>query len=305
MSTKWKEVIALRFVGKRFDDRALDLDAIEELPKFQKLVVKVAKEIWHRQHPERERLPRNFDARLRLSLRDISSGSAVAHLEIPEEQASQEEMFEDRSTIVQHAIELLQSSIMAANQQQLLPEVLPREVIPDLGNWGNFETEDEAIELQVPRKTPVRFDNTCRNRIKSFLTNPYEEVVEIAGEVFEADVKAGRFQVLMPDSTKVTIAFPSEQEQLITSALKDHSTYRLRVKGTGYFDASSALQRVVSVSEMILEPSAQTALSNTGMTSLWDELDAIAGQISEEDWRRVPTDLSENLDKYIYGRKER
>ena len=37
--------------------------------------------------------------------------------------------------------------------------------------------------------------------------------------------------------------------------------------------------------------------------SLWDIIDAIAAEIPEEEWDKIPTDFSENLDKYLYSSK--
>jgi hypothetical protein len=123
------------------------------------------------------------------------------------------------------------------------------------------------------------------------------------GEVFEADVLARRFQILLADHRKISISFTADQEQLITSALKDHKVCQLRATGRGLFSAEGGLVKVVSVDRMTLGEPIQLSIQPS--RSIWDELDDLAGQVPEDEWKKLPKDLSSNLDDYIYGPKRR
>ena len=65
MDGKWKEVTRLTFKGERFRDHALDLQALNELSQFQKIVGETAKTLWRIANPDRERLPSHFEQRQR------------------------------------------------------------------------------------------------------------------------------------------------------------------------------------------------------------------------------------------------
>jgi len=35
--------------------------------------------------------------------------------------------------------------------------------------------------------------------------------------------------------------------------------------------------------------------------TIWDEIELLSRQVSPEEWAKVPPDLSENIDHYLYG----
>src|SRR2546425_11712784 len=94
MPERWKEVVRLAFKGQRFKDHALDLSALDELVQFQKIVTETAKALWLAANPDRERLPKHFEERIRLCLRKIEEGSAVAPLEVYVGEIKQEDLYE-------------------------------------------------------------------------------------------------------------------------------------------------------------------------------------------------------------------
>ena len=66
MSKVQRQLVLHTFKGKRFDDHGLDLDVLPDLFAFKQLLVETAKALWRRAHPDRERLPKNFEDRLKL-----------------------------------------------------------------------------------------------------------------------------------------------------------------------------------------------------------------------------------------------
>lgn len=66
---------SLRFDGARFSGHALDIDCTRELLAYRSLVLECAKEWWKRRHPDRPRLPKNFDSGFRLEFDCVVSGS--------------------------------------------------------------------------------------------------------------------------------------------------------------------------------------------------------------------------------------
>lgn len=63
--------------GGRFEVEGFPLDAMGELANYQRLLFAVAKELWHRKHPDRKAVPKHFEDQFRLGLKVVHEGSAV------------------------------------------------------------------------------------------------------------------------------------------------------------------------------------------------------------------------------------
>ncbi len=128
----------------------------------------------------------------------------------------------------------------------------------------------------------------------------HEDRVDILGEVFEADVRRGRFQMWREENVSVTVFFSPEQEDEVTGALREHRTLRLQVVGRGEFSPQGELLRVSMVEKLHLLPLGDVS-HDPAARPIEDELAELADGIPEEDWNRLPADLSDNLDHYLYG----
>ena len=304
MPGQWKEVVKLAFRGQRFHDHALDLGAIGELGQFQKLVAETAKTLWRAAHPDRERLPKEFQERTRLCLRKIEEGSAVAPLEIFIEGPQQRELFEPEPTEIEEAIGLAHDVFRAAETGRPLPQNFPRSLVSEYERWGQALAQDEAIEVITVGKQPARVTSSSRSRLAAFIEASHEDRVDITGEVLEADVRQGRFQIWLDESTSATVTFSPEQETDVTNALRDHRTLRLRVMGRGEFSAQGELLRIAHVDQLQTQPVGEVPYDATARP-IEDVLTELAAEIPQEDWNRLPPDLTDNLDHYLYGtRKE-
>ena len=299
MSGKWKEVVRLTFKGERFRDHALDLQALNELSQFQKIVVETAKTLWRVTNPDRERLPSHFEQRVRLCLRRIEDGSATAPLEVFIEEKGQTAFWEPEPIEINEAVELAHEVFEAVGADAQLPQRFPRSLLPEYAKWGQTLADDESVELHVPDKKPTRLTLEHKQKLEKFVETPHEGTVEISGEVFEADVKKGRFQLWSSEDTAVTIAFTPEQENQVTTALKEHKTARLSVKGSGEFSPQGKLWRVLHVNELRLTTT-ETHYDQSARP-IEDLLNELAKEIPQEEWDRLPNDLNDNLDHYLYG----
>jgi hypothetical protein len=127
---------------------------------------------------------------------------------------------------------------------------------------------------------------------------------EVTGRVLEADIHRRRFRIWREDGTSVSAPFTEQQEAVVTSALRDHRFTRVRAKGKGEFGRSGQLRRLVRVDSLEAVPfSAQTFDPNA--PRIEDELAAIAAKVPAEEWQKLPDDLLDNLDHYIYGTPKR
>jgi hypothetical protein len=299
MAGKWKEVVRLTFKGERFRDHALDLRALSELSQFQKMMAETAKTLWRAANPYRERLPSHFEEKVRLCLRRIEDGSATAPLEVFMEEKDQTRFWEREPFEIDEAVKLAHEVFEAIGADAQLPERLPRTLLPEYAKWGQSLAEDEEVEMRVSEKKPAYLTLVHRAKLEKLIETPHEDRVEISGEVFEADVKKGRLQLWSGEDTAVSVAFTPEQEAQVTTALKEHKTARMHVKGLGEYSAQGKLFRILQVDELRL--TASMIHYDTSARPIEDLLEELAKEIPKEEWDNLPRDLNDNLDHYLYG----
>ena len=302
MSGEWKEVVRLNFKGERFHDHALDLTALTELSRFQKLIAETARALWRAAHPNRERLPAHFEERTRLCLRRIEEGSATTPLEVYLEEPEGPKLFDaEPFDDLTRAVDVAHRVFTAAEDDTELPEELPRELVPDYAKWGESLQDDEAIEFRPTSQNRVaQVTRACRERLAVRAETPYDDAVEVIGEVFEADVRNRRFQVWLDVGYAISVGFDEEQEADVTTALKDHRSVRLEVRGRGQFLPGGRLQRILQVEELKIVRQHETEFDHSAR-SIEDEIAEITAEIPAEVWEELPGDLTDHLDHYLYG----
>jgi hypothetical protein len=300
MAGRWVEVVRLQFEGTRFRDRALDVDALAELAQFQRIVAETAKALWLANHPERQRLPRRFEARTRLCLRTIESGSAIAPLEVYLDEAEQPEFWGREPVEADDAISLAYDTLSAISKEANLPERFPRQLIAEYAKLGSALHEDEAIQICPPRKRPLPYTRAVRDNLVRLAETPHRDVVTLRGEVQAADVRAKQFRIWLNGGESVAGCFSEDQEEIVTTALRDHRSIRIRVTGVAEYSPDGILMKVVSVGSIQPVPLEQPGF-DFAAPPIEDVLRGIASQVPESEWEELPKDLTSSLDHYIYG----
>lgn len=234
-----------------------------------------------------------------MCLRRIEDGSATAPLEVFIEEQDQTSLWEPEPVEINDAVKLAHEVYEALGSDAPLPERFPRALLPEYARWGQSLGDDEAVEMQVSEKKPAYLTPAHRQKLEKFVETPHEDRVEVSGEVFEADVKKGRFQLWSGEDTAVSVAFTPEQEDQVTTALKEHKTARMFVKGSGEYSPQGKLLRVLEVDELRLTTTERQY--NKSARPIEDLLDELAKEIPQEEWDRLPSDLNDNLDHYLYG----
>ncbi|MEX0718423.1 MAG: hypothetical protein WD066_17645 [Planctomycetaceae bacterium] len=302
MSGKWIEAVRLSFKGARFRDHALDLTALGELAHFQKLIAETAKELWKAAHPTRERLPAHFEERTRLCLRRIQPGSATTPMEVYIEESAELELFEPEPfRDLTNAVDLAYRVYAATAADAELPDELPREMVADYARWGETLAADEAIEIRpVGRERGVLITDEVRRRLAARIDKPYEDPVDLVGDVLEANVRQGKCQLWPDGGHAVTVSFTESQEAEVTTALKEHKSLKLRVRGRGEFLPGGRLQRIFDVDQLSIVAPAQADYDRSARP-IEDVIAEIVADVPPEVWEALPEDLSDNLDHYLYG----
>src|SRR5882672_9728010 len=79
----WKKLMSWTFKGSRFDDHGVALEDLGTLSHLRELLVETAADLWKKENPDYERLPKGFEHEIQLKLFDIGVGSAVADIYYP------------------------------------------------------------------------------------------------------------------------------------------------------------------------------------------------------------------------------
>jgi hypothetical protein len=305
-STK-KLLTTIRFEGPRFEDHGLDLDVLSELSAYKKLILETAKEVWRADHPERERLPRGFEESFSVKMYGINPGSAAVDLtRIRTDSDDQLEIpFEQEDSFDKAAV-LLEESMTAMASDTNLPDAFPQNIIPMFKDLGSTLRDDESIIAKSPNRTsPSQYDRTVRERFINWQDPTYEDEIDLVGEVRKADLDGCSFSIRLQDGKKVEGRFSSDQERVVINALQDHDTTHLRLVGRGTFNRQSgALQRIITVDDLTPIPATGIEYDETERP-IWEIAQEIGAEVPDEEWSKVPRDMAENLDHYLYGTPKR
>ena len=133
----------------------------------------------------------------------------------------------------------------------------------------------------------------------AFCAAGYTDVIDYTGEVRAVDL-GGSFVLRLGDGTKLPGRFSSEQEALVTEALRDHESRRLRVKGKAEFLPDGKVKGIAAISELTIHPVGEIVF-DPNARPIWEIIEEIGKSVPAEEWAKVPTDVAKNLDHYLYG----
>jgi len=128
--------------------------------------------------------------------------------------------------------------------------------------------------------------------------------VDVAGEVLEADLRQRHFQLWLTKSIHVSASFSESQEGEVTTALRDHNQVRMKVKGRGEMSPQGKLLKITRVDEITIQPVGELPFDRAARP-IEDVITELAAQVPQADWDKLPDDLTDNLDHYLYGTPKR
>lgn len=299
MNDSTRDLTTVTFVGPRFEDHGLDLDVLPELLAYKNLLHATAKALWYSQHPDRERLPKGFEANLSIKFYALTAGSTGVPLKrvIPEERGNLS-LLDDE---LDQAADLLETTIERAAAGQPLPAELPKNVIPLFGEVGKTLQAHEAIGIQsVRRSSRVRFTPEVRERLVRIAEGDYEDSVEIVGEVRATDLDGFTFALREDDGNKVRGYFVPEQEALFTESLRDHVVRRLRVSGVGEFSGATGRLKVVRKVTGLEPVSVEDRTYDSSVPPIWETIGKLASDIPDTEWDKLPRDGAKNYHRFLH-----
>lgn len=240
--------LCARFAGGRFDAHAIPFDVLPDLAAYRILLVEVAKMLFKRRHNNRVRVPKGFEDSFQIGLMRVEGGhSAVAvGVRLPSRQQAQQgdlgfpsyEEFEEAKTYVDDLIRRVQST-------GEVPENFPPELAGRFNPFGQSLLFDEYIELGYNTPNPVRYDTFIRKRIVLSREKTYENGVNAVFTLNGGVANSGTIHVL--DDMGAAFDFRPLSEFEFQKAYA-RPTQRVRLIGTGLYDRSERLRRLLDVS---------------------------------------------------------
>lgn len=293
------------FKGPRFEDHGIDLDVLPDLLSYKGLLVDTAKELWRRHHPDRLRLPKKFEDSLALKFYEIRPGSAAVPLLREIDWEGQEPLSGMLADELDEAVVLTAETIRAAELSQVLPEEFPKSLLPLFADYGKTLQEGESFEVRpVGWNHTARYTQDSRRRLSVWAERPYEDVVDLTATVTMARVSRPRMALALVDGTEVEATFAEQWEDLVTTALRDHSKAKLHVRGRGQFSGAGRLLRILELTQITLLPGGEVPYDYAARP-IWEEIDEIIRAVPAEEFEKLPADGAEFHDHYIYGTPKR
>lgn len=295
----WREVAEISLRGPSHDQAALRISDLHELRTYQAVITETAKQLWRRQNPDRERAPRGFDESTILRFTHLREGSAVVPLEARETLADQGELWDIGPHWIRQAVELTWRGWQSAQRGERMPDDLPPSVISKMETLG--ETLDGETTIGVaPAWSPsdvVNIDERVRAAVATMAPGRFEDIIVTEGRVELADVRRRRFRLFATSGQELPGPFQPSDETIVTGALYDHASRLVRVEGQALYESDGTPVRFLDVLRI-------TSLDdeNADVAAIWTWLADFA---SNESVAGLPSDLSENLDDYLYGGRKR
>jgi hypothetical protein len=235
------EFIQPRFTGSRFNEHTLPVDMLRDLAAYESLLVELAKHLYKQEHPERQRVPKDFFSDFHLSIEQINEGSAILNLVLV---VSGSLILPDGVAYFERARDLVTECIEA---RETLPQQFPKELLSHFNQFGRSLRDDETIELRRAgsEKTAILTPDR-RKRLALAADQVYEREVELAGSIVEMDTEKMTFRLRLIDDKQAIIPVPESFRERVKQSLGRDQDYVI-VKGIATYDSWDRLQKVISV----------------------------------------------------------
>lgn len=264
-----EKTFKLRYVGERFAGARLPVNVLPDLQAFRDLLVSFAKDEWKNRHPDRQRVPKGFDASLSFDLTMIEDGSAVPNI-VWNRDSAQANLpgFEDELAAVVDAahadvVELFE----VAGGDDPIGELNP-EKVRALDKFGASLKEGERIELGASTAGNVVYlDVARRKRLITSVRETYNTRLTGVGKLASNSVYG---HIIIRSETGQDVSVPIDPEEILEDfdgSLDQDVQYDILVE----LDRADAVRRVLEVYDVAVVDASIEA----GMTKCTQRLDEL------------------------------
>lgn len=299
MAEEWKEIARLRFTGDDFRDGVLDVRALTEILCFRGIVQATARSLWLAANPGRRQLPDHFDERIYLGFRAIRSKSVEVPIEARIVNPEQLLLWDDQDP-PSLAAKLAYETFDAAGNHRDLPKHFKRDLLPEYSKLGQGLPAGAGFSIAVPRRSPIPVRQEERDWLTARLDQDYEDHLDVAGRVLSVDVGRKTLAIQTSQDRRIEVGYAADQEQEAIGALSAYETARIRLRARCIRKPGGELRQVSAVEQLDYFPEGEPE-PDPNAPSIEDRIVELAKGVPDEEWEKLPTDLSERLDHYLYG----
>lgn len=238
--------------GRRFADASVPVEVLPDLAAYRQLVVAVARALFFRHNPSRQRVPKGFEEQFQLVFREVvAPGSAAVPLERRDPTATAQlsliepDYFDEARDLVSDAID-------AASTGRRFPAEFPLEVTQLFNAFGASLRPDEHIVVLGPRGSRAKYDRGTRKKLVLMRDKTYEDDIELVAPIVQFDRHRMLFEALLDDRRIPgrLEGVPEESFAVVRNAVAQASQISVRIVGRGAFDGADRLVRFVKIQEI-------------------------------------------------------
>src|SRR6202007_2494150 len=117
------------------------------------LIVEVAKDVWRKKHPDRERLAGNFEERFQVKMFSVHPGSATVPFQRPYTATEDSFSIDPPEDEFDEAVDLITQSINAVEAGKRLPAGISRRVLPYFAQFADHLLPEESMTFMSGRSS--------------------------------------------------------------------------------------------------------------------------------------------------------
>lgn len=184
----------LHLEGGRFTEHPgkIPVECLNEIAIYRRCIVSLATDAWRSDHPERERLPKNFSQDFQLSLSGIGSGSALPYVERQPVDLGFDGYFEAARERFTALLDRLRKGLTA-------PTGVSRASLKVVKGFGKSFRARETVTLGHPADAikRVALDAVARDRLHSLDLSDVtvEQDVALLGKVADWNIEGRSFDL--------------------------------------------------------------------------------------------------------------
>ncbi len=247
-SIKKFEIYSPRFVGQRFDDHSLPLELMEDVSALEDVTIELAKSLYLKENPSRQRIPRGFTNGMDIKLEAIEPGST--RLKISLFVLSSNLFPSENIQYFERASKNLVNAIQAAENNQDATEFVHESFLSYFNRIGKKLQQDESIEFTPNELSKARLTKESRKRLllASSKNKEYTDDVLIRGFVSEMDKSKKTFQIQLLSGQKVSGNFTNQNLNDLQFAFTEYESKKIvKIEGIARLNSSEKIEFVEEI----------------------------------------------------------
>ena len=180
---------------------------------------------------------------------------------------------------------------------------VPAALLSQLSKLGSTLSANAQCTLSFNADRRTLLDKNLRESIVRFTKQVYEDRLDVIGRVTRANLNSRNFAIETTDRFTLEASLMQRYETAVLSALKEHQSMRVRLRGRGRYSADGMLQSVRQLDQIDLL-SLDQAGESAHQPPASEVIDRLTAHITPSEWSKLPPDLSEHFDDYLLGERE-